>query len=125
MIAPAEIAARHTDLTAESFAQLQRLMGSWGTLSDLSFSDLLLLVPLHGSTDGQLVVLGQIRPTTGATLIRVDLVGHVVESVEWPGAERAVANREITQGVVGGVPALAGEAPLSDEGGQLEFLPVP
>ncbi|MGH9029355.1 MAG: sensor histidine kinase [Acidimicrobiales bacterium] len=100
MIAPAEIAARHTELTGESFAQLQRLMASWGALSDLSFSDLLLLVPVRDSTDGQLVVLGQIRPTTGATLIRVDLVGHFVDVGDWPGAEEALRTQKISQGTI-------------------------
>jgi two-component sensor histidine kinase len=100
VITPAELAARNTDLSGEAFTYLQRLTGSWGSLSDLSFSDLLLLVPLSRSTDGKLLVLGQIRPTTGATLLRVDLVGHVVEAADWPVADEALHTRKISVGTV-------------------------
>jgi len=115
VIAPADLAAQHTDLTAEAFEYLQSLMGSWGALSDLSFSDLLLLVPLRDRAGGRLVVLGQIRPTTGATLLRVDLVGHVVEGHEWPGVEEALRTGKISVGTfslstVTSLPALL-EAP--------------
>ena len=100
MIAPSEIVASYTDLSGEDFAYLQRLMGSWGVLSDLSFSDLLLLVPLRESTDGQIVVLGQIRPTTGATLLRVDMVGHVVEAQRWPGVGDALSTGKNSLGTI-------------------------
>ena len=42
----------HTDLEPEELDHLQRLLGSWGVLADLSFSDLLLLVPVHAAVDG-------------------------------------------------------------------------
>ncbi len=107
MITPAELAARNTDLSGEAFAYLQRLTGSWGSLSDLSFSDLLLLVPLGRSAGGKLLVLGQIRPTTGATLLRVDLVGHVLEAADWPVAEEALRTRKISVGTVSVAEVLA------------------
>ena len=100
MIAPAELAARHTTLSQDAFGHLQRLMGSWGVLSDISFSDMLLLVPLRDSTDGRLVVLGQIRPTTGATLIRVDMVGHLLDAADWPGAEEALTSGKPAVGTI-------------------------
>ncbi|HWF14812.1 MAG TPA: histidine kinase N-terminal domain-containing protein [Acidimicrobiales bacterium] len=50
MPTPAELAQSHTDLKPEELEHLQRLLGSWGVLSDLSFSDLLLLVPVHATT---------------------------------------------------------------------------
>ncbi len=100
MITPAELAARNTDLSGEAFTYLQRLTGSWGSLSDLSFSDLLLLVPLSRSTEGKLLVLGQIRPTTGATLLRVDLMGHVVEPADWPVVDEVLRTRKISVGTV-------------------------
>ncbi|HUC35507.1 MAG TPA: histidine kinase N-terminal domain-containing protein [Acidimicrobiales bacterium] len=100
MIAPAELAARHTDLSGEAFVYIQRMMGSWGALSDLSFSDLLLLAPLRRPNGGQWVVLGQIRPTTGATLLRVDLVGHLVEEQEWEGISEALRTGAISVGTI-------------------------
>ncbi len=50
MPTPAELAQSHTDLKPEELEHLQRLLGSWSVLADLSFSDLLLLVPVHSST---------------------------------------------------------------------------
>ena len=47
MPTPAELALSHTDLKPEELEHLQRLLGSWSVLADLSFSDLLLLVPVH------------------------------------------------------------------------------
>jgi len=58
---------------------LQRLVGSWGMLSDLSFSDLLLFVR---SPDGTFVVVGQVRPTTSQTLHLEDLLGREADGEE-------------------------------------------
>ena len=136
MTTPAEIAARHTDLDGSGFAHLQRVLGAWGILADLSFSDLLLLVPTR--SPGELVVLGQIRPTTGATLLRVDLVGQLVKVDEWPMAGEALSANRIVVGA-GTVPMLAhprwglvevvdatdtGEMPVVPDTAQLEYVPV-
>ena len=137
MTTPAEIAARHTDLDGASFAHLQRVLGSWGILADLSFSDLLLLVPTSSAED-ELVVLGQIRPTTGATLLRVDLIGQLVRADEWPLAAEALRTAKLVTGA-GSVPLLAhsrwglvevvdatdtGEMPVVPDTTQLEYVPV-
>ncbi|HEV3368591.1 MAG TPA: histidine kinase N-terminal domain-containing protein, partial [Acidimicrobiales bacterium] len=74
MPTPAELAVSHTELEPEALEHLQRLMGSWSVLSDLSFSDLLLLVPVAGllargaTEDPELVVMGQMRPNNRPTL---------------------------------------------------------
>ena len=47
MPTPAELAQSHTELKPEELGHLQRLLGSWSVLADLSFSDLLLVVPVH------------------------------------------------------------------------------
>ena len=78
MSSPGGITLTVGEITPESRDHVLRLLGAWGVLSDLSFSDLLLLVPAKGSDGGSLLVLGQIRPTTSVTLLRVDLVGQVV-----------------------------------------------
>ena len=117
MTTPPELAAWNTDLSGEAFAYLQRLMGSWGALSDLSFSDLLLLVQPRRfqHRDGQLIVIGQIRPTTGATLLRADLVGRVLAAPDWPGVEGALRSGKISLGTISMTDALP--APGTGDGG--------
>lgn len=113
MTTPAELAARFTDLDDAGFDHLQRLLGSWSVLSDLSFSDLLLFVPARGSDGERFLVLGQIRPSTSVTLLRVDLVGQIVRADEWPVAMEAVRAGKVSSGVAT-VPVPAGHrVPLS------------
>jgi two-component sensor histidine kinase len=50
---PGELAAEHTDLGPDELEHLQRLLGSWTVLADLSFSDLLLVVPVSASDTGR------------------------------------------------------------------------
>jgi two-component sensor histidine kinase len=69
---------------------LQRLVASWGILSDLSFSDLLLFVPTSGDGN-RFVVVGQVRPTTSQTLHLEDLLGREVGDPERPVLARAWA----------------------------------
>ncbi len=97
MTSPADLAREYTGLDIGARQHLDRLMGSWGMLADLSFSDLLLYVPLDqfslavarpageaGTVGLHFVVLGQMRPTTSATLFELDLVGQVVPAAELP-----------------------------------------
>ena len=70
MPTPAELALTHTDLKPEELEHLQRLLGSWGVLADLSFSDLLLLVPVHASTVGGVVVVSSSRHCVQLTRMR-------------------------------------------------------
>lgn len=99
MATPAELARLHTQLDGSAFAHLQKLMASWGVLSDLSFADLLLFVPVSGS-ETKYVVLGQMRPTTSQTLHRDDLVGSVIDEVDRPLVARAYRQGEIVEGEV-------------------------
>jgi two-component sensor histidine kinase len=78
---------------------LQRLVGSWGILSDLSFSDLLLFVPISGG-QGSFVVVGQVRPTTSQTLHLEDLLGQEVGDNERPLLARACALGSVVEGEV-------------------------
>jgi two-component system, sensor histidine kinase PdtaS len=123
---PAELAFERTNLDEVQLAHLQRLLGTWGILADLSFSDLVLLAPMATATDRrsagpsgdpagyrtehraglrteqrtELVVLGQMRPSNSATVVQHDLVGQTVASVDWPLAVRAVEFGETTRGEV-------------------------
>jgi two-component sensor histidine kinase len=61
---------------------LHRLVGDWQLLADLSFADLLLLVPDEAGE--RFVVVAQMRPTTGPTAYQDDLVGRVVTVADRP-----------------------------------------
>ena len=87
-----ELLSSRTTLDDAQIDHLQRLVGEWQLLSDLSFADLLLWVPveLHdgeaGTTDGFLCA-AQCRPTTGPTAYQHDQVGVITRG------ERAVPMR--------------------------------
>jgi two-component sensor histidine kinase len=103
---PAELAFERTPLDEEQLGHLQRLLGTWGILADLSFSDLVLLAPMAFApgeqlSDGsELVILGQMRPSNSATVVQHDLVGQTVASAEWPLAVLAIQSGEVTRGEV-------------------------
>lgn len=67
----AELVRQHTELSKEDGAHLQQLIGEWGMLADLSFADLILFLRDH---DGRWIVGAQVRPATGQTIYRTDLV---------------------------------------------------
>jgi two-component sensor histidine kinase len=90
-----DLARQHTAFDAAQRAHLRRLMGSWGPLSDLSFSDLLLLAPAIGEAEGSYIVLGQIRPTTSQTLYIDDQVGALIDRADRPLAEMTMASGDI------------------------------
>src|SRR5579875_896066 len=77
----ADLVNEHTDLPEPVVTHLQRLVAGWGVLSDLCFADLLLFVPVMGSSES-FVVVGQVRPTTSQTLHLDDQVGHVIDTDE-------------------------------------------
>jgi two-component sensor histidine kinase len=68
-----ELLHEHTTLPAADVAHLQRLVGEWQLLSDLSFADLLLWVPLE---TGDYLCVAQVRPTTAPTAYQDDHVGR-------------------------------------------------
>ncbi len=106
MATPAELALQHTDLGPAELEHLQRLLGSWSVLADLSFSDLLLMVPVSDShpdligDEPQLVVLGQIRPNNRPTLVEQDLVGQTVAETAWTLSAAALHTEDIVRGKI-------------------------
>ena len=106
MPTPAELAQSHTALTPEELDHLQRLLGSWSVLADLSFSDLLLVVPVSAGPglpvpdDPELVVLGQIRPNNRPTLVDQDLVGQTINETQWALAASCLHSGEIVRGSI-------------------------
>ena len=68
-----ELLTESTDLSPADVAHLQRLVGEWQLLSDLSFADLLLWVPVGAE---EFLCVAQVRPTTGPTAYQDDQVGR-------------------------------------------------
>jgi two-component sensor histidine kinase len=98
MSALSDLLAARTRLNDGQVDHVQRLVGEWQLLSDLSFADLLLWVPVAiadgeaGSLPGFLCV-AQCRPTTGPTAYQHDQVGVVLRG------ERAIPQRTaLTEG---------------------------
>jgi len=82
----AELASQRTSLDEYAIDHLLRLSASWSLLSDLSFSDLLLMSKAHAEErdEESIVVLGQMRPNNRTTLINDDLVGTTHPMANWP-----------------------------------------
>ena len=103
----AELARSHTSLDTSQLGHLQRLVGSWGMLSDLCFADLLLFAPVASGAGGagsRFIVLGQVRPTTSQTLHRDDLVSRIFSEDERPLVGRALRLGEIVEGEIAVTP---------------------
>ncbi len=114
MVTPAELAFGRTDLDDAQLGHLQRLLGTWGILADLSFSDLVLLAPTVPAEPGQavpganreapsvhadeLIVIGQMRPSNSATVVQHDLVGQTVAARDWSLAIQTLETGETTRG---------------------------
>jgi two-component system, sensor histidine kinase PdtaS len=122
MATPAELARLHAVVDAGGLLHLQRLLGSWSLLSDLSFSDLVLVVPESGflddGADSELVVLGQIRPSNRPTRLNEDLVGRSPSGDEWSIAAQALRTGEIVRGDIGGI---AESGPVASEAIPVRF----
>jgi hypothetical protein len=101
---PAELAFERTNLDEDQLAHLQRLLGTWGILADLSFSDLVLMAPMAPEpTDPrasglELVILGQMRPSNSSTVVEHDLVGQTVDGDTWPLVVLAFESGESSRG---------------------------
>ncbi|MEC9395781.1 MAG: histidine kinase N-terminal domain-containing protein [Actinomycetota bacterium] len=96
----AELARSHTDLDGPRVSHLQDLASTWGLLADLSFADLLLFGRGSGPASERFVLLGHVRPTTGTTLYRADLMGQVFDTRRRPLVGEAFATGTTVQGVV-------------------------
>src|SRR3954464_10850643 len=77
-----DLLAARTELTEPQVDHLQRLVGEWQLLSDLSFADLLLWVPValsegDAGMTAAFLCAAQCRPTTGPTAYQYDQVGAV------------------------------------------------
>ncbi len=96
-----DLLAEHTTLTGSAVDHLQRLVGEWQLLSDLSFSDLALWVRRD---DDNYICVAQVRPTTGATVWPDDLVSRVVPDRAYPVAGSAWQEGVVTPETVTHLP---------------------
>ncbi|MFR9780033.1 histidine kinase N-terminal domain-containing protein [Micromonospora sp. MS34] len=85
-----DLAEEHTQLRPADIDHLHRIAGDWQLLSDLSFADLLLWVPVDG--EGTFLCVAQVRPTTAPTAYLDDQVGRIVGGPEVAHLE--VAHRQ-------------------------------
>jgi two-component sensor histidine kinase len=93
-----ELSRQYTSLDRDEIDHLQRLLGEWGLLADLSFADMLLYVP---NDEGNWFVLAHVRPATGQTIYQVDYVGSTAETpAELPLLGKAYAEGEICEGEI-------------------------
>ena len=75
MSALSDLLAARTTLSDEQVRHVQRLVGEWQLLADLSFADLLLWVAVEGD---EFLCVAQCRPTTGPTAYLHDQVGEII-----------------------------------------------
>lgn len=81
---------RHTRLSEAQLEWLHSLVSDWQLIADLSFADLVLWVPAADeSNERDWVAIAQVRPTTGATALRDDLVGTLVHHHSVPLLEQS------------------------------------
>lgn len=96
-----DLVKRHSELGSEDRVHLRRLIGSWSLLSDLSFADLLLLVPVvssRGDHPTRLVTVGQVRPATTQTLYHDDQVGRFFAFADRPLLVDALESGSVIRG---------------------------
>lgn len=83
-----DLLAEHTNLPGSAVDHLQRVVGEWQLLADLSFADVLLWVGTDsgiGAVDaGSVICVAHCRPTTASTAFPEDMVGAVVSESEHP-----------------------------------------
>jgi two-component sensor histidine kinase len=105
-----DLAEEHTGLRPADIDHLHRVAGDWQLLSDLSFADLLLWVPVDG--DETFLCVAQVRPTTAPTAYQDDQVGRIVG-----GPEVAHLTIAYTQGRIWreGDPVWYGDTPARHE----------
>ena len=85
-------------LSADQVHRLRELVADWQLLSDLSFADLILWVPLRKdmkSWPTGYVAVAHIRPTTAATLFPHDVIGVEITYGARPHIDQALSSAEI------------------------------
>ncbi|NLE82502.1 MAG: ATPase [Rhodococcus sp.] len=96
-----DLLAEHTNLPGAAVDHLQRVVGEWQLLADLSFADVLLWVGtdsgIAGAGAGSVICVAHCRPTTASTAFPEDMVGTVVSESEHPQVLRALEDGRIVR----------------------------
>ena len=89
-----------SSLSPDQIHRLRELVADWQLLSDLSFADLILWVPLRKdfkSWPTGYVAVAHIRPTTAATLFPLDVIGDEISYGTRPHIDQALSGAEIVR----------------------------
>lgn len=89
-----------SSLSSDQIHRLRELVADWQLLSDLSFADLILWIPLRKdfkSWPTGYVAVAHIRPTTAATLFPHDVIGEEITYGSRPHIDQALAGAEIVR----------------------------
>ena len=89
-----------SSLSPDQIHRLRELVADWQLLSDLSFADLILWVPLRKdfkSWPTGYVAVAHIRPTTAATLFPHDVIGDEISYGACPHIDQALSGAEIVR----------------------------
>jgi two-component sensor histidine kinase len=100
MSALSDLITARTSLGDAQVTHLQRLVGEWQLLSDLSFADLLVWVPVtlvegDAEEDTAFLCVAQCRPTTGPTSYQTDQVGAILRGERGAGLRVALGEGRI------------------------------
>ena len=90
-------------LTPSQIYRLRELVADWQLLSDLSFADLILWVPLRKdmkSWPTGYVAIAHIRPMTAATVFANDVLGEEIRWGQRPHIDQALSSAEIIRDTV-------------------------
>ncbi|BAL92517.1 putative two-component system sensor kinase [Actinoplanes missouriensis 431] len=109
-----DLVEEHTNLSPADIDHLHRLAGDWQLLSDLSFADLLLWVPIKGEPrqPREFLCVAQVRPVTAPTAYQDDQVGKIVGGPEVAHLDVALTQERIWRE---GDPVWYGDTPARHE----------
>lgn len=102
-------------LTSGEIHKLRELVADWQLLSDLSFADLILWVPLRKDTMSWptgYIAVAHIRPTTAATIFSHDVIGDEIRWGERSYLDEALSSAEIIRNTQ---PQLFGDLMIKEE----------
>jgi two-component sensor histidine kinase len=101
--------------SAEEIHRLRELVADWQLLSDLSFADLILWIPLRkdeSSWPSGYIAVAHIRPTTAATVFAHDVIGDEINWGDRFYIDQALSTGEIVRDTE---PQLAGDIMIKEE----------
>ena len=110
-----EYVAGRSPLSPEEIHKLRELVADWQLLSDLSFADLILWVPIRKdeiSWPSGYIAVSHIRPTTAATVFAHDVIGNEIAWGQRSYVDQALSSAEIIRDTE---PELIGDVKIKEE----------